>query len=91
MLNDCCTERLLAQKRVTRALQPLPLATERELHATLKCIEVNAAAGDQPGPRPRSQFAGQFVDFSIHARCAALRAAVLVVPTVFSGAGSRSL
>lgn len=58
LLNDCYTERLLAQKGVTRALQPLQLATEREPNATLKCVDVNAAAGDQPGPRPRFQLAG---------------------------------
>lgn len=36
--NDCCTDKLVLQKGVTRALQPLPLTEEPDLHALLEHI-----------------------------------------------------
>lgn len=40
VVNDCCTETILVQKGVTRALQPVPLAAEPELRALLDAVDV---------------------------------------------------
>lgn len=41
VVNDCCTEKVLVQKGVTRALQPVPLAEHPDLRALVAAVDMS--------------------------------------------------
>lgn len=47
VVNDCCTEKVLVQKGVTRTLQPVALGDQPELRALVDAVDLSELAGDR--------------------------------------------